>query len=195
MRRAHVVKTVMCLILAAAVLAPEGFAQQSAEPINIRKLNGSKAKTPEYKLIGETGFIRVTKDWFMINAQYDSSPDWIDEITFTYYVLIRGRTSDQPKYTLLTGDVTYVNVQKGRHLSDMYLHPSTLSRYGEVQSIAVIVKVQGRVVAMGSEPSSTQRWWEQLSPVQGLVLNRMQTPFAMIGFDSYEAIKMQSGTR
>lgn len=195
MRRAHVVKTVVCLMLAVAVLAPEGFAQQAGEPINIRKLTGTKAKTPEYKIINEPAFIRVTKDWFIITTQYDSSPDWIDEITFTYYVLIRGRSADQPKQTLLTGEVTYVNVQKGRHWSDMYLHPSTLARYGEVQGVAVVVKAQGRVVAMTSEPNSTQRWWELLAPVQGLVLNRMQTPFAMIAFDSYEAIKVQGGAR
>jgi hypothetical protein len=37
--------------------------------------------------------------------------------------------------------------------------------------------------------SAASRWWEQLPPVEGYVLNRMETPFAMIYFDDYEAIK------
>ena len=59
----------------------------------------------------------------------------------------------------------------------------------DVQAVAVLVNVQGRLVAMESLPNSNQRWWEQLAPTEGLVLNRMQTPFAMLYFDDYEAIK------
>ena len=40
---------------------------------------------------------------------------------------------------------------------------------------------------------TNQRWWEQMTPVDGYVLNRMETPFAMISFDDYEAIKPKAG--
>ncbi len=193
MRQAQVLCSAACAALLITVAAVDCLAQAD-EPVVIRKISGTKVRTPEYRLVAGQAQARG-KDWFSVTTQYDTAPDWIDEMTFSHYVLIRGKTADQPRNTLLTGDVTYVNVQKGRHLSDMYLHPSTLLRYGDVQSVAVVIRVQGRVVAMASEPSSTQRWWEQLTPVQGLVLNRMQTPFAMINFDNYEAIKFEGAAR
>lgn len=167
-------------------------AQQVASAgVEIRKISGTRVKTPEYRVIGGQAQPR-SRDWFAITTQYDTAPEWLDELTFSYYVLVQGRTPQQPKHSLLTGEVTYVNIQKGRHLSDMYLHPSTLARYGDVKGVAVVVKQQGRVLTIGTEPPTQQRWWEQLPPISGLVLNRMQTPFAMINFDDYEAIKTES---
>jgi hypothetical protein len=58
-----------------------------------------------------------------------------------------------------------------------------------VQAVAVLISVQGRIVAMESKPKSNQRWWEQLAPVDGLLLSRDQTPFAPIYFDDYEPVK------
>lgn len=193
MRQARGWTGVACAVLLATVTALDCFAQAS-ELVAIKKISGLKVRTPEYRLVAGQAQARG-KDWFSVNTTYDTAPDWVDDITFSYFVLITGKSPGQPRNTLLSGDVTYVNVQKGRHLSDMYLHPSTLARYGEVERVAVIVRVQGRVVAMASEPSSPQRWWEQLTPVQGLVLNRMETPFAMINFDNYEAIKFDRGNR
>jgi hypothetical protein len=86
-----------------------------------------------------------------------------------------------------------VDIEEGnRHKSVAYLHPSTLARYGEVQAIAVVIYEQGRPVAMESRPASKKRWWENYTPVKGYVRNRMETPFAMINFDDYEAIKAGS---
>jgi len=49
--------------------------------------------------------------------------------------------------------------------------------------------------AISGLPITSQRWWEQVPPVDGYVLNRLETPFAMIAFDNYEAIKSRSGAR
>ncbi|MBU1910362.1 MAG: hypothetical protein KJ726_09970, partial [Verrucomicrobia bacterium] len=130
-----------------------------------------------------------TRNWFQILTQYDTAPEWMEELTFTYYVLARDKQATQRTQVLFRGEVTYVTIQKGRHMSDMYLHPSTIARYGEVEAMAVLVTFKGQLVAMESQPASQQRWWEQLAPVDGFILNRMETPFAMIDFDVYEAIK------
>jgi hypothetical protein len=190
-KRAHVLFSLTVLAAFAAVLlAPETFAQQPAPApkiVQVRKLEQRKAATPEYQLL-KGQFMGQTRDWFVATAQYRTAPEWIDELTFTYYILVRAKTGAQ-KFTLFKGDVTYVNIQKGDHKSDIYLHPSTLARYGDVERVAVVVNAQGRVVAMESLPSSNTRWWEQLTPVEGYALNRLQTPFAMINFDDYEAIR------
>ena len=191
MKRAHMY---FLPVMAAMLVFPFHLASaQEAEPtsnqVKIRKImaNG-KVPTPEYKLL--TGqAMSQTRNWFQVNVDYETASEWIDDLTFTYYVVTEGKTPGQ-KYTLFRGDVTYVNIQKGKHKSDMYLHPSTLARFGVVQRVAVVVSSQGRVLDMASQPpSGGQRWWEQLTPKDGYVLNRMQTPFAMISFDDYEAIR------
>lgn len=191
MKRAHgLFLWTILAVFVAVLLAPETFAQQAAAPagvVKIRKIEQRKAPTPEYQLL-KGQFMGQTREWLAVNTQYRTDPEWIDELTFSYYIMVRSKTGAK-KLTLFKGDVTYINVAKGDHKSDIYLHPSTLARYGDVEGIAVVVNTQGRVVAMDSLPASNKRWWEQFTPVEGYVLNRMQTPFAMINFDDYEAIR------
>jgi len=159
--------------------------------VTIRKIEPAKLRTPEYQL-ARGGIVSQTREWGQITVLYDTTPKWIDELTFTYYVHVKGKEGSG-KINCFRGDVTYVNVQEGHHKSDMYLHPSTITRFGEVDRIAVLVSYQGRLVAIDTVPVTNQRWWEQMTPVDGYVLNRMETPFAMISFDDYEAIKPKAG--
>ena len=160
--------------------------------INIRKITpDKKASTPRYEMKPAIPMQR-TRNWFSLTVTYDVNPpgnsEWIDELTFTYYVLVRQKGGAQPM--LLKGEVTYINIAKGRGLlADIFLHPSTLARYGEVDRVAVLVSTRGQLLAGESLPTSNQRWWEQLPPTEGLLLSRQQTPFAMVNFDDYEAIK------
>ncbi|HBA84958.1 MAG TPA: hypothetical protein DCZ95_12760 [Verrucomicrobia bacterium] len=165
------------------------LAQESPNIVQIRKVTGSKVATPQYQLL-KGQVVARSLDWYQIVAHYETAPDWVDELSFTYYVLVKSKAG---KFSLFKGDVTYVNIARGRHLSDIYLHPSTLARFGTVERVAVLINSQGRMLAMESLPSSNARWWEQspVPPVDGLVLNRMETPFAMMNFDDYEAIKMR----
>lgn len=182
------------ILWSVGLILPTPAQQPSAptRPVVIRGIKGGKITTPQYQLLkGQT--MARTRDWFQILTQYDTAPDWMEELTFTYYVLLRDKLSPQRTPILFRGEVTYVTIQKGRHMSDMYLHPSTLARYGEVEATAVLVTYKGQLVAMESQPPSQQRWWEQLAPVDGFILNRMETPFAMIDFDTYEAIKPRGG--
>ena len=173
-----------------------GVMSQAQEPqgkkiVRIRRIKLNKLQTPQYKVtnIGQMSSIR--RDWAQIDVEYETAPAWIDEMTCTFYVLMKARQAEkgQQPYRLLRGEVTYVNIAKGKHKADMYLHPSTLARYGAIERVAVLMRAEGRLVAMDSQPSSNQRWWEQLTPLDGYVLNHMESPFAMLNFDDYEAIK------
>jgi hypothetical protein len=195
MRKAMMKRWTPIVVMAVMVMAQVGLAQVAAPPgavtkddIKVRKLSGTKVKTPQYRISG--GAVQgASKDWYEISTIYDTKPEWANELNFTYYVLVRS-TKGKRAYTLFRGSVDYVNIARGsRHVSTVYLHPNTLARYGDVERMAVIIKSGGRVVAMESEPSAKNRWWEQLTPVDGYVLNRLETPFAMINFDNYEAIK------
>ncbi len=170
------------------------FAQQPEpppmqRPLVLKDISGGKILTPEYQIKRSQTAAR-TREWFQIVTTYDTDPEWIDEVQFTYYVLVKSKpNSKSPPQSVFKGEVTYINVEKGRHKSDMFLHPSTMSRYGDVQAVAALVTVQGRLVAMESKPPTNERWWEKLAPQEGYLLDRSQTPFAMLYFDDYEAVK------
>ncbi len=123
-------------------------------------------------------------------VEYDTAPEWTEQLDFTFYVVLQGK---DPRYQLLRGTVSCVNVPRGsRHKEVMYLHPSTLGRYGTVYRAGVEIKHKGVSVAVESSDQGKGRWWEDPNLLpgirDGLVLNRLQTPFAFLQYDEYEAI-------
>ncbi len=102
--------------------------------------------------------------------------------------------SNKGAEVMFSSSVTYLNIKKGRHLSDMYLHPNILSRMGRVEQIAVVIKVGGVVVATEST-ANTPNWWDRYRPVSNVLLNRSQTPFSIVDYDSYEQVKPTSSIR
>lgn len=175
--------------MASAAAAPGG----GPDILTIRKMAPVTEKTPVFKTaVQGQGMARQTA-WWRVVVEYDTQPDWIDELEFTYYAYMRDQ-SNKGAETMFRGTVTYVNVAKGRHLSDMFLHPSTLARLGRVEQVAVVVKAKGAVVATEST-AKTPNWWDRFSPVDGVLLNRAQTPFAFLDYDQYEAIKPASVAR
>ena len=173
-------------------VASSVFAQAPASrsPISVRKVDGGKVATPVYAVKGANADSGRSKEWFQVYVEYDSDPEWVDELNFTFYVLVKGKTKDAPPFTLFKGETSYIHIMAGkRHLADMYLHPNIISRYGEVERVAVEVRQGGRILDRVGKPALTSPWWEQFAPVEGGLLNRGQTPFAFVNSDEYEIIK------
>lgn len=136
------------------------------------------------------------REWAELKIAYDTDNEWTDEITLQYYTLHFLRASGE--YTLLKGAISYVDVARGRgHLGVMYVRPNALARFGEVVGVAVEVSVKGEVVASLSEgklgPSKPlpAKWWlnPKLTPKEGYIVEKAKTPFALLNFDDYEAVK------
>ena len=144
-------------------------------------------KTPVFRTATASQSSAKQPDWWRVMVEFETAPDWVDELEFTYYVYMKDQ-SNKGAEVMFRGTVTYVNVAKGRHYSDMFLHPSTLARLGRVEQVAVVVKARGAVLATEST-AQTPNWWDRFSPVEGVLLNRSQTPFAYVDYDLYEAIK------
>ena len=161
-------------------------ARPGSDVLRIRKMTPVQEKTPVYSVKNAQSPVRQP-DWWRVMVEYDTAPDWIDELEFTYYVYMKDQ-SNQNAEMMFRGTATYVNVAKGRHYSDMFLHPSTLARLGRVEQVAVVVKAKGAVVASEST-AQTPNWWDRFPPVDGVLLNRAQTPFAFVDYDMYEQIK------
>lgn len=176
-------------IAPALVEAQAPAAPAPRSPVVIGKIDGGKAPSPTYAVKGAQPQSRV-KEWFRVFVEYDTEADWTDELNFTFYVVVKGKTKDAPPFTLFKSETSYLHIPKGRkHVADMYLHPNIVERFGDVERVAVEIRAAGRVLDRAGKPQLTSAWWEQLSPVEGVLLNRAQTPFAFVDIDDQEIIK------
>lgn len=188
--------TLLALFIGSPGTVPEVSAQQAGAPkiLRIKNIDIREMPTPEYEVRRNQLQSRKVKQWTQISCDYETAPEWIDEANFTYYALLEGKDSKNP-WSLLRGQLSYVNIDRGKHESVVYLHPSTLARMGNVKQVAVLIYVKGQLVGIESKPSSNQRWWEQAQPKDGFVLSRVETPFAMLSFDNYESLKASNSGR
>ena len=174
-------------------------AAAASNPVLIRELTGfgkrGLVQTPGYTTTISPGRA-VAGVWAEMLVQFDSDPEWIDEISFQYYVLLHDRKTKE--FMFLKGLVAHVDVARGRgHLSAMYVRPSVLVRYGEVVAVAVEAVIKGVTVGVKTDGKLPQGqalpedWWKttKLVPRDGYLLNRSQTPFAFVNYDDYAVIK------
>jgi len=168
-------------------------------PVRLREISGigtrGLVRTPEYNSSVSRGRT-AARSWAEILVQFDTDPDWVDELQFQYYVLLYSRQTRE--FLFLKGNVTHMDVARGRgHLSAMYVRPAALERHGDVVAIAVEAVLKGETVTVGSEGRLPQgmtlpaEWWKttKLVPRDGYLLNRNQTPFAFVNYDDYEVVK------
>ncbi len=157
-----------------------------------------RVETPRYRT--QLPELRATaNEWCVITTTYDTAPEWIDELTFQYFALLMREARGEPtQYTLFRGSVTYMEIARDRNKqSTVFLRPNTLRRYGDVIGVAVEVSHDGNVVATesretrGSAADGQEEWWRNpnLTPRDGYILNRSETPFAFVNFDRYETIR------
>lgn len=181
------------LLLALTLLLPVvtvfGQPRSAQNPVSLRSVDAEKVRTPVFEAKGPARSVQP-EEWLRLVCEYDCEQDWLDEVTFQFYVAVRGKTRDVPPVSLFRGEVTYINVAKGRRLiADMFLHPDVLARFGELERVAVLMRADGRVVDMKGKPEITARWWEQFSPVEGVLMTRDRTPFLLIDYDAYPMIR------
>ncbi len=183
-------------------VATEAPGQQEGPVMQITDIEGvgrrALIETPRYRTSAPAGRA-VTREWSKIRVTYESYPEWIDELTFEYYALLAREVRGAPTtYELFRGGVTYMDIAQGRNKqSTAFLQPNTLARYGEVIAVAVEVSHEGETVAVVSleAPQSVaegvDEWWRNpnLTPRDGRILDRSQTPFAFVNYDQYETIK------
>lgn len=194
------------VVLVFGVVAGSSFGQERREmPLKIRKFNamGTKAlvTTPQYKSDVSRG-AGAAKKWYMISVQYDTEPEWIDELTVEFHVLTSTRDLKTKKdvFSLYKLVVRYVDIARGRgHEATAFMRPSTIKRFGSPIAVAAVFSVKGHVIDAVSDDSKRmpEKWWNDprvtdsadvtLRP--GRLLDRSDSPWALINIDNYEAIK------
>lgn len=168
------------VVLLIAFLSTPEVRAQGRDAVRVKSVKTKKVRTPEYQTSPKIS-PRI-QDWIEITTEYEIQKDWMDDLEMTYHILLKGgkdKTLKEP-YVLLQGTVGYIHIEKKRELkSIMYIHPSVLTRFGDVDSIAVEVKQSGRpsiTEGMGNW-QQWQKWVQQLTARGGLVLTPEQTPF------------------
>jgi len=181
-------------ILSLAACAVLGFALHATAQVpigpgalKIGKIKAEIVKTPDFTI--KSGPEKRSKigEWLEIEVEFETKAEEIDEITFDFTIQFEGR--------LLTGQVTHVNIPKGReHYTVMYISPRTLEKLtggktvtaGNVQNVWVGASKQGQVI----DREAIKKVEIPNGPkLTGLILNKSETPFAPLYFDRYEAIK------
>lgn len=161
----------------------------------LTKINRELEATPEYNLsqgpsVKNPGHER----WLQVEAEFTATPEFTDELTFKYYILIDGK--------LLTGEVTHVNIPAGKELhSVMYVSPRALTHIlgsrsltaTSLQNVAVQILAKGEVKDELSLVRARPQWFSALPALTGFVLNKNETPFAPLFWDRYEQIKPAGG--
>lgn len=161
------------------------------EGVVIRKMESTgptaKVRTPEFKNDANEPQAQA-KDWARITVQYETDAEWTDELEFRYTVLVKNPKTSA--FTMFPATVTYIDIPKGkRHTSTVFLRPNTLERYGAVEWAGVKIYLKGEQVAVAQMPDDPRPWTITYKTIEGVLLNRAQTPFAQVAIDNYETIK------
>ena len=172
----------LAIISSAVAQAPVGPGS-----VKLSKPELSAPLTPEYQITGGQNKRSRNGKWLEFEVPYETVAEEIDELTFRYTVLIEKK--------LLTGEVTYMSILKGReHYAVMYISPKTIDRLtggkpltsAAVENVWIEVSRQGQVLDRtslkpGNVPNAPQ--------VPGMIQNKNETPFAPLYYDRYEIIK------
>jgi hypothetical protein len=180
-------------LLALSIFLPLIASAQTRPAVDfqITKITKNLIPTPQFAYTGAAQNQTNQRDrWLEVEVEFRATPELTNEVTFKYYILFNG--------TLLTGEVTHVNIPAGReNRSVMYVPPRALARFSNnrpitensCQNIAEQIVQQAAVKAEASLNRAQPQWFEALPQVSGLVLNKDQTPFAPLYWDSYDQIK------
>ncbi len=196
------IKTAVCaaiiLALGPAGAMAQGRAHEGAgrADLKIRELTGIGPRSLIRSPDAGSSKRSSSREWAELTIQYDTEAEWTDEVSFQFYVLLKSRNGTE--YTLLKGVVTYVDVERGRaHQGVAFVRPAALARFGEITGVAVEAVVKGEVKSVLSDgrlaankplPSD---WWKnpKFTPKEGYIVDKSKTPFILVNFDSYEALK------
>lgn len=184
---------IFCMLFAAAsFLNAQTPPPPASNLLRVTELEAEEINSPQYdaSVRGQSTSRDGRLEWLQVMAEYATSQKWTNQITFTFYVALRGDPEDLPQgaspTNVFSGSVTLINTPEGNeHVVDMFLDPYTFRRYGEVFAVAVEVEVDGQLAGVSVEPESlaARRWWESETPNAIPLVTRYDSPFRFIEID------------
>jgi hypothetical protein len=190
--RNRLVPDPFCIGVVLFCLPVAAFAQTRVpNEFQLTRITKNLITAPDYNYGGAEQFRTEQRAlWLEVEAEFVSLPEFTDELTCKYFILINGK--------LLTGEVTHVNIPAGReNHSVMYVPPAALARFNNnrplapnsVQNIAVQITQGGTIKSELSLMRAPARWYNSVQGTTGFVLNKNETPFAPLYWERYPQIK------
>jgi hypothetical protein len=181
----------LVLIVLVALAPLKIFAQARPGDFRVTRITKNLISAPQYTYTGAQQYqTDQNKRWLEVEAEFAAGPEFTDELTLKYFILING--------SVLTGEVTHANIKGGpENRSVMYVSPDALGRVlnnrpattASVQNIAVQIVQQGAVKDELNLIRAPAQWYTTVPALIGLVLNKSETPFAPLYWDRYPQIK------
>ena len=180
-----------------AAKGPPGTNPGEVQITKVTSVNDVEQRSPA--LAGGGGAKK--KKWGVFDVTFQTSPEWIDELTVVYTVMLENPkpAKGEKPLSLLRLSVSYPDVERGRdHVAGAVLLPAVLKRHGNAIGFAAQLFVDGREVAAKAEAAGRlkgeAKWWESEkilnSPMvqkrEGVLLDRMKTAFRLQDPDNYE---------
>ena len=115
-------KSVLLMGLTTALIF-NGFAAEKRKAVDVYKvtLDMKKGDTRSALKNATPGAPAQKGQWAKISGFYKSTPEWSDEVTMKFFVLCYDKNAKKTKsmeykgpYTLLGGNVKYINVPSGK---------------------------------------------------------------------------------
>ena len=113
---------VLTLLLGLSVVQ----AQQANTDFQISKITPDLATTTDYSFsLGLKGIkVQKNKDWLEAEVSFDwtprnPKPEFLDELTLNYYILLNNKDRENREGTLLTGSVTHVAIPQGKCMNSV----------------------------------------------------------------------------
>ena len=187
------IRTFFVAVVVLTAVSAQAQTVREPQPGDFRIVNmrHSLLQAPKYSASGGQASEQpatLLRDWLRIEVQFETKQDWADDVKLVYFAVV----GKQKEAKLFKGDVTHTYVMKGpQHFSAMFMNPNAIRRHGggRVEMVGVQLFYRDRLFDQKSDPPSNQRWWELFTPQQETLLNPMQTPWAMIAHDHYEAVR------
>lgn len=178
--------------------------QQASELLRIRKLTDLNK---EYRQRASTLGTRSVKprDWGVFDVTFDTAPEWIDELTVTFTIMLHNDKAKQGEkpMSLMTLTVMYSDIAQGRdRKAGVVISPPALERYGSPIGFSAQIFVAGQLAAeegvvTGALRKQPEMWWKNPQIVDspnvqkrdGYMVERSKSVFNLVDIDAYEAGK------
>lgn len=182
--------SIFIVIIFASIYAHSQEARQARPvgPVIIRKIELSYVRNKSREQVTDRGTTDFARNrWGKIEVTFKTTAEFIDQIEFRYYLLMRNRRF------VLTGSQTCMYVRKGNaHLTCIYVYPNAVEKYGGgILGIAVETYIDGKLVSLVVKGEKSQRWWETDKDIPDVMVNWHMTPFRRTGVEKYEPLKAQ----
>ncbi len=189
-------------------------AQEAPAQVTITKIDYSTVSTPGYAVQATPPPLPPESDvgkWLRVDFTFEVKADrpgkFLNELQFKVYIEVDDLavpTDREGTPAVLTGETTFVNLPDKRDQHGVFfVHPYTVKRFGgetafnykDKKNIHVEAYVDGQLVASKDAHDDDANWFGPLKKINGMVIPREASPWALVDIDQYPPVKLRTGNQ